>query len=98
MFDKSLVGRRSETITRSWSSKDALLYALAVGAGQDRPLEELEFTTENTEGRPQKVLPTFANVALSGDGVPLPDGVDFSKNGGFNPAPASGRHSHVSEL
>lgn len=79
MFDESWVGRRSETITRSWSSKDALLYALAVGSGQDHPLEELEFTTENSKAQPQKVLPTFANVALVGGRVPLPNGVDFSK-------------------
>lgn len=79
MFDESWVGRRSETITRSWSSTDALLYALSVGAGQGHPLEELEFTTENTEAQPQKVLPTFANVALSGGRIPLPEGVDLSK-------------------
>ena len=41
-------------------STDALLYAVGVGAGLGDPLRELEFTTENTEGRPQRVLPTFA--------------------------------------
>ena len=33
----------------SWTSKDSLLYALGVGAGQTDPTGfELEFTTENT--------------------------------------------------
>lgn len=45
---------------RSWTSKDALLYAVGVGAGIDDPLQELAFTTENTGGVPQQVLPTYA--------------------------------------
>lgn len=78
-IDDSLVGRKGEPVTRSWTSKDALLYALGVGAGQADPLEELEFTTENTQGKRQKVLPTFACVALGGGGAPLPDDLDFTK-------------------
>jgi acyl dehydratase len=50
----------SEPQLRSWDSKDALLYAVGVGAGLGDPLQELEFTTENCEGIEQKVLPTFA--------------------------------------
>jgi acyl dehydratase len=38
---------------------DALLYAIGVGAGLGGPLRELEFTTENSEGIDQRVLPTF---------------------------------------
>src|SRR6201986_1435013 len=49
----------SEPQERSWDSKDALLYAVGVGAGLGDPLQELEFTTENCEGIEQKVLPTF---------------------------------------
>jgi acyl dehydratase len=45
---------------RSWTSKDALLYSVGVGAGIDDPLQELAFTTENTGGVPQQVLPTYA--------------------------------------
>jgi len=69
------VGAKGEPTRRSWTSKDALLYALGVGAGVD----ELQFTTENTKDLPQRVLPTFA-VVLGGGGVP------FGKIGTFNPA------------
>ena len=58
-LDHSLVGVPSEPQTRSWDSKDALLYAVGVGAGLGDPLRELEFTTENSEGIEQQVLPTF---------------------------------------
>jgi acyl dehydratase len=59
-LDHSLVGVPGEPQTRSWDSKDALLYAVGVGAGLGDPLAELEFTTENSEGIEQKVLPTYA--------------------------------------
>ena len=59
-LDHSLVGEPSEPQTRSWDSKDALLYAVGIGAGLGDPLTELEFTTENSEGIEQKVLPTYA--------------------------------------
>jgi acyl dehydratase len=69
------VGKTGEPSRRSWSSRDALLYALGVGAGVD----ELAFTTENTTDTPQRVLPTMG-VVLGGGGVP------FDKLGTFNPA------------
>ncbi|MET0727351.1 MAG: MaoC/PaaZ C-terminal domain-containing protein [Acidimicrobiales bacterium] len=56
------VGSRSEPVRHTWTSKDALIYALGVGAGAADPLEELEFTTENTSSVPQRVLPTMAVV------------------------------------
>ena len=59
-LDHSLVGVPSEPHRRSWDSKDALLYAVGVGAGLGDPLQELEFTTENSEGIEQQVLPTYA--------------------------------------
>jgi acyl dehydratase len=58
-LDHSLIGVPSEPHERSWTSKDTLLYALGVGAGLGDPLAELEFTTENSEGIEQRVLPTF---------------------------------------
>lgn len=62
------VGTTSEPGERSWDSKDALLYALGVGAGATDPTGfELEFTTENSIGIDQKVLPTMA-VLLGGGG------------------------------
>lgn len=69
------VGETGKPAKRSWTSKDALLYAVGVGAGTD----ELSYTTENTKDTPQKVLPTFA-VIIGGGGVPM------DKVGSFNPA------------
>ncbi len=65
------VGEKSEPSQRSWTSKDALLYAVGVGAGSLDPVNlELEFTTENSENVEQKVLPTMA-VVLGGGFGPL---------------------------
>lgn len=70
------VGARGEPREHSWDSKDAILYALGVGAGTD----ELAFTTENTANTPQQVLPTMAVVlAVGGFGA-------VGNIGSFNPA------------
>jgi len=53
------VGSETEPIEITWTSDQALLYAVGVGAGRD----ELAFTTENSDGIDQQVLPTFAVVA-----------------------------------
>jgi acyl dehydratase len=58
-LDHSLIGVPSKPHQRSWTSADALLYAIGVGAGLGDPLDELEFTTENSAGVEQQVLPTF---------------------------------------
>ena len=55
-----LIGTELAHGTWSWDSSRALLYAVGVGAGLDDPLRELQFTTENTPGQPQQVIPTFA--------------------------------------
>ena len=73
-LDPSSVGAKGEPTRRSWTSKDALLYAVGVGAGTD----ELQFTTENTKDTPQRVLPTQA-VILGGGGVPLQKAGEFSQ-------------------
>lgn len=52
------VGTVADPVEVSWTSKDALLYAVGVGAGT----EELAFTTENSTGIEQQVLPTFAVI------------------------------------
>ena len=65
-LNHSLVGVPGEPQERSWDSKDALLYAVGVGAGLGDPLQELEFTTENSEGIEQKVLPTYAVLIAQG--------------------------------
>jgi acyl dehydratase len=59
-LDHDAIGVESAPHDRSWTSKDALLYAVGVGAGIDDPLQELPFTTENTGGVAQQVLPTYA--------------------------------------
>jgi acyl dehydratase len=71
----SAVGATSEPFERSWSSKDALLYALGVGAGALDPTGyELEFTTENSDGVTQRVLPTFTTIiGQGGGGISLGD-------------------------
>jgi acyl dehydratase len=59
-LDHSAIDVESAPYDRSWTSKDALLYAVGVGAGGDDPLKELAFTTENSGGLVQQVLPTYA--------------------------------------
>jgi acyl dehydratase len=70
------VGTRSEPVEASWTSKDALLYAVGIGAGTS----ELAYTTENTNGVEQQVFPTFAVVIGWGRASA------FGKIGTFNPA------------
>ena len=69
------VGAKGQPSQRSWTSKDALLYAVGIGAGTD----ELQYTTENTKDIDQKVFPTFA-VIVGGGGIPM------REVGSFNPA------------
>jgi len=69
------VGSESEPTTVSWTSKDALLYAVSLGAGTG----ELQYTTENTNGVDQQVLPTFPVVIPGGGGTRVSMGT-------FNPA------------
>ena len=58
------VGTSGEPVEMHWTTRDTMLYALGVGAG----IDELEFTTENTAGRPLRTLPTFPVVIGSGAG------------------------------
>ncbi len=59
------VGSTSDPVEVSWTSKDALLYAVGIGAGTN----ELAFTTENTSGVPQRAFPTFPVVIGVGQGA-----------------------------
>jgi acyl dehydratase len=72
------VGTESEPYEASWTSKDALLYAVGIGAGVD----EVAFTTENTAGVDQQVFPTFPVVIGWGGGGRSV----MSSIGSFNPA------------
>lgn len=71
------VGTQSEPAEFSWTSKDALLYAVSLGCTTD----ELAFVTENTHGVRQRVLPTFPVVMGYGAG-----GSVMRNIGTFNPA------------
>jgi acyl dehydratase len=60
-FD-ALIGTELAHGTWSWTAKDAMIYALGVGAGLERPYDELQFTTDNTGGLPQRVIPSFLTL------------------------------------
>ncbi len=77
-LDHSVVGVPSEPQLRSWDSKDALLYAVGVGAGLGDPLTELEFTTENCEGIGQRVLPTYGVLIAQARGARSLGDVNFA--------------------
>lgn len=77
-LDPNAVGSVGDVRTMSWNSKDALLYAVGIGAGQ----ADLPFTTENTKDTQQVVFPTFAVVA--GAGTQSPGASAMSKIGSFN--------------
>lgn len=54
--------------TVSWTPERAMLYAVGVGAGLHDNLDELQFTTENTPGVAQQVIPGFATtLGMGGD-------------------------------
>jgi acyl dehydratase len=77
-LNPAAVGAQSEPSDFSWTSKDALLYAVSIGAGAD----ELAFTTENTKGVTQQVFPTFPVVMGYGAGGRSV----MAEIGTFNPA------------
>ena len=70
------VGSKGDPVEIAWTSKDALLYAVGIGAGTD----DLAFTTENTNDVEQLVYPTFPVVLGWGRGSAMGD------IGSFNPA------------
>jgi acyl dehydratase len=74
------VGSRGAPVRSSWTSKDSLLYAVGVGAGQG-PTDpsELPFVTENSIDVTPRALPTMAVVLADVSGA-------FGDIGSFNPA------------
>jgi acyl dehydratase len=79
-LDPSGVGATGGPHERSWTSKDALLYAVGVGAGSLDPFAtELEFTTENSKDVEQKVLPTMAVVLGTGSAMGKVGDLDWGK-------------------
>lgn len=74
-------GAATEPTRTGWSSTDAILYALGVGAGAPDPTgAELEFTTENSDGVTQRALPTMCVIKGPGVGGPNP----LDRIGDFN--------------
>ncbi len=69
----NLLGTKSEPVEFSWTADDVMLYALAVGTGQDDPTTGLAYTTENTSGTALAVLPTYANIITRGARITLGD-------------------------
>lgn len=63
-FDPGAIGARSKPKPVEWTSRDCMLYALGIGMGVD----DLAFTTNNTKGLEQHMVPT----------MPVTLGVDFS--------------------
>lgn len=72
-LDPNAVGAESGPKRTAWDSKDCILYALGVGAG----IDELAYTTENTKGVEQQVLPTYPVVLSVDPGI-------FKKFGTFD--------------
>jgi acyl dehydratase len=64
-IDPSAIGATTKPHLVEWTDRDTMLYALGVGAG----LDDLAFTTENSHGIPQQVLPTYAVIACPAFGA-----------------------------
>lgn len=71
-LDLNAVGRTAGPSEVSWDSRDAMLYALGVGAGQADPFKELNLTTENSAGHEQVILPVYG-VVLTQRAAARPD-------------------------
>src|SRR5204862_3969788 len=64
-IDMAGIGVRTDPYRTEWTTTDSMLYALAVGAGGTDPIgPELAFTTDDSTGIAQRVLPTFGAVVV----------------------------------
>ena len=63
-----LAGKELESGDYTWDAQRAMLYAVGVGAGLADPSQELQFTTENTLGVEQQVIPSFIALMSPGGG------------------------------
>jgi len=101
-IDPTAIGAVTEPHPYEWTDRDAMLYALGVGAGT----ADLAFTTDNSHDVPQQVLPTFTVICCPAFGA-------AAEVGSFNwgmllhgsqeirlhaPLPASGSLSVSSEV
>lgn len=78
-IDLNSIGREAGPAEVAWTSRDAMLYAIGVGAGQDDALGELAFTTENTDGVALRMLPTYAVVVVQNAVTARPAFGDFDR-------------------
>jgi acyl dehydratase len=69
------IGVTSGPLRSSWTSKDCMIYALGVGCST----ADLAFTTENTRGVAQQVLPTIAVVLAKTDILKKVGDIDWTK-------------------
>lgn len=65
-INRQLAGQSFGPVGVTWNHKDAILYALGIGAGGQDALTDLELTTENSQDVAQEVFPTFP-LALEPD-------------------------------
>jgi acyl dehydratase len=75
-LDPEAVGAVGDLVSVSWTSADALLYAVSLNFGAG----DLEYTTENSVGVAQRVVPTFP-VVVGGRAASA-----MNKIGTYNPA------------
>jgi acyl dehydratase len=61
-FSEAAIGTTTAPVVRVWTSTDSIIYSLGIGAGAEDPQAELAYTTENTEGVPQRVPASFCVV------------------------------------
>lgn len=57
-----MIGSSSGERLIEWDERDAMLYAIGVGAGLGAPARELAFTTENCGGMDLQALPSFLTI------------------------------------
>ena len=81
-LDRDAVGRMAGPSEVSWDSRDAMLYALGVGAGQSDPFGELNLTTENSAGQELVMLPAYGVVLTQRAAAPRswPDRPDQTRS------------------
>ncbi|WP_067899380.1 MaoC/PaaZ C-terminal domain-containing protein [Nocardia vaccinii] len=59
----ALVGRAWKEV-HSYTARDVMLYALSVGYGSDSAFEELDYTTDNSNGHDLAAAPAFLTVLV----------------------------------
>lgn len=74
-----MVGSRSEAHRIAWNERDAMLYAIGVGAGLGFPERELAYTTENTAGIHLRAVPSFLTILTQGNRPPAMQGLDVGR-------------------